>query len=332
MTDLGSIDGPARATVPENAGPDVRVSTLLGSRVCTKCGFDLCGQPVMREAKYGMLMVRCPECGMVAALLEYPAEDALARQVDGVSDGAVAAGVAARGPYQRRDLKTRGGRPPLAACRIPRICRRDCYGVRHPYEVPAADDARLALLHRAWQPGSVPTADSWVDTVWWEGVADKTLAQQGGRWRAIRWPSLVTVIYELPVTIAIGVLWSVAAALHVKRCRRLLLLRAGAHRPGALCWRMLDFGRMAECSLAPTARRTSLPSNRRAFPLRLSAMVVLMGEELWLGMWIGRPLARLAVRTFLHPRLWGSLSLLWIEEGSGPSLWPESSSSGLKGK
>ena len=48
------------------------VSILVGDRLCTKCGYNLTGQPVLREPHYEMLIVRCPECGAVAALQEYP--------------------------------------------------------------------------------------------------------------------------------------------------------------------------------------------------------------------------------------------------------------------
>lgn len=49
-----------------------RVSVLMGDRLCVSCGFNLHGQHVVREPKYSMLMVRCPECGTVASLQEFP--------------------------------------------------------------------------------------------------------------------------------------------------------------------------------------------------------------------------------------------------------------------
>jgi hypothetical protein len=49
-----------------------RVSVLVGDRLCVSCGFNLHGQHVVRESKYNMLMVRCPECGAVASLQEFP--------------------------------------------------------------------------------------------------------------------------------------------------------------------------------------------------------------------------------------------------------------------
>ena len=49
-----------------------RISTLVGDRLCIKCGYNLTGQPVLREPHYEMLIVRCPECGTVASTQEYP--------------------------------------------------------------------------------------------------------------------------------------------------------------------------------------------------------------------------------------------------------------------
>ena len=54
------------------SGREERVSALVGDRLCTKCGYNLTGQPVVREPHYGMLIVRCSECATVASVQEYP--------------------------------------------------------------------------------------------------------------------------------------------------------------------------------------------------------------------------------------------------------------------
>jgi hypothetical protein len=56
----------------DDSSNDRRVSTLAGDRPCTGCGYNLVGQPVVRESRYQMLIARCPECGQVASLQEYP--------------------------------------------------------------------------------------------------------------------------------------------------------------------------------------------------------------------------------------------------------------------
>ncbi len=62
----------------------VSVSALEGDRPCVTCGFNLIGQSITREPHYGLLIARCPECGSVAPLLEYPAVSKWTRRVVGV--------------------------------------------------------------------------------------------------------------------------------------------------------------------------------------------------------------------------------------------------------
>ncbi|MEM7227696.1 MAG: hypothetical protein AAF432_02670 [Planctomycetota bacterium] len=64
----------APPTLPSSAesAREERVSSLVGDRFCTDCGYNLMGQPVLREPHYNMLIVRCPECGTIAAPQEYP--------------------------------------------------------------------------------------------------------------------------------------------------------------------------------------------------------------------------------------------------------------------
>lgn len=59
-------------------------SALEGDRACAQCGFNLIGQAIVREAHYGMLVARCPECGGVAPLLEYPGVSRWTRRLIGL--------------------------------------------------------------------------------------------------------------------------------------------------------------------------------------------------------------------------------------------------------
>ncbi|MEQ8769493.1 MAG: hypothetical protein RIB60_03175 [Phycisphaerales bacterium] len=56
------------------------LSTIVGDRACATCGFNLYGQHVVREPHYGLIAARCPECGTLAALQEYPALGTWARR------------------------------------------------------------------------------------------------------------------------------------------------------------------------------------------------------------------------------------------------------------
>ena len=60
------------AITSDAEGQEERVSTVVGDRLCAKRGFNLFGQMIVREPRYKLLIVRCPECATVAALQEYP--------------------------------------------------------------------------------------------------------------------------------------------------------------------------------------------------------------------------------------------------------------------
>jgi hypothetical protein len=287
----------------------VRVSTLVGARLCTRCGFDLCGQPVVREPHYKMLMVRCPECAMVASLQEYPHRTRWFGRWTGFLSALWLLSLLAGALISAIILNV--------FCDATARVMVDHYAADitrayGEYTKTLPTVAGGGYVPWQQQAGS-PSADWWVDSVWFAGVADQTLASHGGALRSTHWPGVVNAIYDLPLASVIGALWAVAL-LHVKRRRVLMMIPA----LGLVCLLldMLEWGRMG----------VWFGSNRPAYelaiaqigvPARCAAMAVLMAG-VGVGLWIGRPLARLAVRTFLPPRLWGSLSLLWTEEGLTP--------------
>ena len=61
------------------APKDERLGVITGVRICAKCGFNLMGQTILREPIYSLIVARCPECGQVAPLQEYPSNARLAR-------------------------------------------------------------------------------------------------------------------------------------------------------------------------------------------------------------------------------------------------------------
>ena len=56
----------------DNPAEKRRVALVTGDRLCTSCGHNLVGHTVEREERYDLLIVRCTECGTVAAVQEYP--------------------------------------------------------------------------------------------------------------------------------------------------------------------------------------------------------------------------------------------------------------------
>lgn len=77
MTDTTQHAAAAGAPAAQPAANDApkrdeRLGVITGVRVCGKCGFNLMGQLILREPTYGLIVARCPECGQVAPLQEYP--------------------------------------------------------------------------------------------------------------------------------------------------------------------------------------------------------------------------------------------------------------------
>lgn len=69
--------------------------TLTGDRACTHCLHPLVGRTIEREPTTGLLYVRCGECGMATALMEYPsATPWLNRMKTVVASGLVATALA----------------------------------------------------------------------------------------------------------------------------------------------------------------------------------------------------------------------------------------------
>ncbi|HRJ50199.1 MAG TPA: hypothetical protein PKU91_06680, partial [Phycisphaerales bacterium] len=67
----GGVSPPAELPGPAPTKAPI-IGELTGDRACVSCGFNLAGQQIVREPKYGLALVRCPECSTAAALNEYP--------------------------------------------------------------------------------------------------------------------------------------------------------------------------------------------------------------------------------------------------------------------
>src|SRR4051812_32614115 len=63
---------PGKSSLDDAAPAGRRGSTVVGDRLCIRCGVNLVGQPIVREPVYGMFLIRCPECSTAASLQEYP--------------------------------------------------------------------------------------------------------------------------------------------------------------------------------------------------------------------------------------------------------------------
>lgn len=294
--------GAAGARTPDGAW----LSTVTGDRVCTSCGFNLVGQPIVREEKYGLLIVRCPECAAVAALQEYPSMGVWAKRVGALAAaiwviiviaGAFAMGGALTGFTM---MTVTAGSKPLAD--------------------------QIETDHRAWlneQKGTTATMGyfSGVSQVWWSQQDPRALYEaSGGTPTALRRTAGALPVMAIP-GFAFGVAISVLA-LHRRGWRLALLaaipiaiaasfvtiiIRGSTGGPGVQ-WS----GNLATEALAP-----------RLAPVALgTAWLVMM-----FGALVGRSVARWLLRLMLPPRLVAPLATLWLCDGL-PAPRPDGRRSG----
>ena len=283
------------AGVASAAAPETRVSTLLADRPCSACMFNLVGQSIVREKHYGMLVVRCPECGTIASLQEYPLLGRWANRWAAMAAAlwflvAVAASFGMAGimfGFTMGTMETTT--QPLA-----RVIADKFEAHQKATNVP------VNQVNGWWN----------IDPAWWD-AQDKAalLADAGGFSGAVGWWGMLIWVIAFSVLFPLASVWAVG----------------GAHRKG---WRLLityvpmvliaaAFFSAANFSGNRWLNTTDLAA-RMLWPVILPVCGVLAVIPLVLGAFLGRPLARLLVVLWLPPRLRVPLSFLWICDGKPP--------------
>ncbi len=312
------MSGPRQSSrAGDAASTEPRVSTLVGDRLCIKCGYNLTGQPVKREGHYDMLIVRCPECATVASLQEYPL---LGRWA---------------GRWAMLLAALWFGFVLLLALASAGILYFEAESVAQTASGPHA--IWLAERQRQWAKeqeaqGTLPPNAQWIlsdraspyrglDPTWSAQQDFDALLAEAGGWRSAadfwalrQWTGLS--IWAVPI----GCFWAVVLA-HVRR-RRLILFgllliglagvftvighfNAPGQYPMYLAWGWVTTLTIAQRQIGPPFYIMSL-----AFAI----------VPLSLGLVFGRPIVRGLIRALLPPRLRSSLALLWTADGWEPPL------------
>lgn len=273
--------------------------SIRTDRPCARCGFNLFNQPIVREPHYGLLAARCPECGQLAALQEYPL---LGRWADRWAKLIAGSWVAVL----------------VAAI----MCQ---FGPTMGFSLGAVDTAAEELSHHvgasylAWvtetkgeqaPPPYSPGNMAWtlIDVSWWEEHGPAALASFAGR----RGPTDFRLVwFALPLFViagAGGVFWSTCL---LGARRRVAFLVACIPSIIALCFAYgvsaVDLGGMV------TYARDVARAEMRTPTLAAAAGVLLLGTAF--GAWQGRRLSRLAVTIALPPRMCSALGILWTRDG-----------------
>jgi hypothetical protein len=287
---------------------------VTGDRFCTRCGYNLIGQQVVREEHYSLLIVRCPECATVASVQEYPL----------LGGWAVRWGVLLAVLWFIALIAWWPGSSGIIFGMSLAITDEATSGYYHHLQNLHAD-------HEAQATGQVPSntirtittpsgtirigstsASGWGK--WWEQQDHAAVLADAGGWSgAINGHAFLILIPTALLVFGVGWLWSVFL-IQVKRrwlvvCgAAVMLLALFFVVPIAVEWHMLA-GTWARFAAND---QLGLP----IFAICMGLSIIPLG----LGLWLGRPLTRVGVRALLPPRLRSSLGLLWTAEGLAPPI------------
>ncbi len=301
---------PAPATAPADtaAHTETRVSTIIGDRLCVGCGFNLTGQPVLKESVYSLLIARCPECGIVAPMQEYPILGKWAARWASLAAAGwlvvILAGAFALSMYT------------FAVSMAASEVGSERFGDYIASAYAATPGAGPSSQNITGFGVGMMNRFNAVDLDWWraESAADH-LRQAGGFRHIAAAPVTGFWISLLAVGLSGGVIGSVAM-LHATRRRAAILmllpvLVAVAIQTSIHVTRSTDLA-AATYESAHSIARVELG----AILFALSDMWMYAG--MIVGVFIGRPAARWLVRTLLPPRHMSALGFLWIADGKPP--------------
>ncbi len=277
-------------------GDDPRIAELVGDRLCANCFFNLSGQTIVRERHYGLLMVRCPECGTPAALQEYPL----------------------LGKWANRMGYALGGVWTLFMLGLIIACALSIWGMSEmltqQLSAPYAQ-----YIQKQWTdhvasngpPNPYAYANTQADQAWWESLDKKELFVAAGGWKgAIAWSALWLSVNVLLLVGSLGAALAVATP-HVRwKGRIAFMVIIGAL--GGLFWWMSESGTQ---NGYPYYGGYYWTAWRDLWGIIGPVCLGIGLACLAIGLWAGRPVARMMVRLLLPPRLRGPLAFLWRADG-----------------
>ncbi len=286
----------------ESQNVEQRLGQVTGERICHKCTFILTGQTIIREPKYDLLIVRCPECGAVTPMHEYPALSRWSRRLTAAAAGALLLFVFALWMGNAGLFCGMG----IAAAEGNSARLADMLNDMHMDEInsglyPTSSDAVVP-------PAGIPNPDfaNWLD----EQSAPAILGRAGFSGLVDYAPELIAFL-GLSIVLAFpwGLVWSI------------VLIRRGWFAIGI--WTLVILGTatfFSSFALLDWIDRMQSGAPQRYFfrPTLLVLTLMLQAGSLYVTVFLGRPLVRGLVRLLVPPKLWPSLHWLWTVRGLEP--------------
>lgn len=273
---------------------ETRIDVLRGDRCCAGCGFNLYGQVIVREGHYRMLIVRCPECGTVAALQEYPTLTRMAWRVRmllaavwlaAILGGLVVTGAVIYG-FSQAVMQT----------------------------VTASYQSAVQAAWTEYSTKSLTPAQqaAWWNTQgmddWWKALPPSAFFADHGGWAGLDWWGALILTFAAATLVPIGVVWSVALA-RLRGVRLLAVLLIPLFIAGVFAAGDFVNGSGTWFLGAQYLVRRQIGW----LPMAGAAGACLL--TLFAGALAGRPIARAFLRLTLPARLLAAFAFLWLVDG-----------------
>ncbi len=286
-----------------------RVSTVIGDRVCIACGFNLTGQPVVKESTYNLFIARCPECGGVASMQEYPVLGKWANRwatlaaalwlavLFGVFFG-MGVGFFATSMGTAQTVADSAGRAIVLEW----------------IDTPSGQQALEKLRERTSNPTATLGRWSHIDTQWWNAQNGWEILQKQGGWRKVIVQPAIAFWSAILVVGALGGVVLSVALLHLPK-RRLMLYVLIPIAIAATFQSLFVTQAITSPMFGTAVRDVAL---KLVAPVTMASTDVFAYIGLIFGAVIGRSIARGLVIALLPPRMRSAMSFLWIAEGKKP--------------
>ena len=285
---------------------------IRADRACIGCGFNLYGQTVTKEDHYGLAITRCPECGTVAALQQYPLMSHWVNRFRAILAGLYI--VMLLGTLALSTMAISGfafAATDLASGNLANHIGIDFTQWEQDQAENANQNAAAAGAAQRFNGVQINGSFRWVSIspVWVDEHLDESISSFGGIWANMDPSAYMVMLPAGLVSILIGVYWSVAL-LGATRKRALIVPTLAALVGGAIVIALnYDPGTYPWASdLAKNFYIT------RIVPVAMIYQLIFMG----VGIFIGRPVARFIVRLALPPRSLVPLGVLWTRDGLAP--------------
>lgn len=285
---------------------------VTGDRFCTRCGYNLIGQQVVREEHYSLLIVRCPECATVASVQEYPLLGGWAVRWGVVLAALWLIALVAWWPASSGIICGMSFAVTDEACRSYARHLDDLQQAGQTQTTPQAPKGSTTRIITI-PGGTIQFGRGSGDFgKWWEQQDHQALLAAAGGWRgAVDGDAFVILIPTALLVFGVGWLWSVCL---IQFKRRWLIVCAAAIMLLAI---VFVVPMVVEWQVYATSWSRMAARHQLGLPT-LAICMFFCVIPLALGLWLGRPLTRLGVRALLPPRLRSSLALLWTAEGLAP--------------